>query len=63
MDMEYSLIIETNDSIETFNVAIGLSTYSNNESTVAVYTSILESLWTQSELKKDNDLPQKILIR
>jgi hypothetical protein len=52
MDMEYSLIIETNDSIETFNVAIGLSTYSNNESTVAVYTSILESLWTQSELKE-----------
>ena len=37
MNAEYSLIIDPNDdSKEAFNEAIGLSTYSNNESTIAV---------------------------
>jgi hypothetical protein len=35
----------------TFDDAIGLSTYSNNESTVATYTSIFETQWMQSELR------------
>ena len=58
VDTEYCLIIDTNDdSKQKFNEAIGLSTYSNNESTVAAYTSIFESLWTQSELKEHEENP------
>ena len=57
VDTEYSLIITTNDdSKQTFNEAIGLSTYSNSESTVAAYTFIFESLWIQSELKEHSEL-------
>jgi hypothetical protein len=40
------------DSKENFEDAIGLSTYSNNESTVATYTSIFETLWMQSEFQE-----------
>jgi hypothetical protein len=59
VDAEYSLIIEINDdSKETLNEAIGLSTYSNNESSVAAYTSIFENLWTQSELKEFKEIRQ-----
>jgi two-component system sensor histidine kinase VicK len=32
------------------NEAIGMATYSNNESTVLTYISIFETLWTQAEL-------------
>jgi hypothetical protein len=57
VDTEYSLNIDTNDdSKQTFNEAVGLSTYSNSESTVAAYTSIFESLWIQSELKEHTEL-------
>jgi hypothetical protein len=51
VDMEYSLVVDIkDDSKENFEEAIGLSTYSNNESTIATYTSIFEMLWMQIEL-------------
>ena len=34
--------------------AIGMATYSNNESTVLTYISIFETLWAQAELKPTN---------
>jgi hypothetical protein len=38
--------------------AVGLSTYSNSESTVFSNGSIFESLWIQSELEKQNNARQ-----
>jgi two-component system, OmpR family, sensor histidine kinase VicK len=50
-DRELSLVMELkNDNKETTNEAIGLSTYSNSESTVLSYASIFETLWIQSEI-------------
>jgi hypothetical protein len=52
-DRELSLVMELkNDNKETTNEALGLSTYSNSESTVLSYASIFESLWIQSELAR-----------
>lgn len=52
VDMEYSLIIDIDDDTkQTFDEATGLSTYSNNESTVTAYATIFESLWAQSEFE------------
>jgi hypothetical protein len=51
VDKTYSLTIEMKDSsASTFDEAIGLATYSNSESTVSSYISIIESLWIQSEI-------------
>jgi two-component system, OmpR family, sensor histidine kinase VicK len=56
MDTEMSVVVDIkDDSKENFEDAIGLSTYSNNESTVATYTSIFETLWMQSELHEHNE--------
>ena len=50
-DKELSLVMELkNDSKETTSEALGLSTYSNSESTVLSYASIFETLWIQSEI-------------
>jgi two-component system sensor histidine kinase VicK len=50
-DRELSLVMELkNDSKESTNEALGLSTYSNSESTVLSYASIFETLWIQSEI-------------
>jgi hypothetical protein len=47
--------LEVNDDTkETFQEAVGLSTYSNSESTVFSNISMFESLWIQSELDKQN---------
>jgi hypothetical protein len=55
VDQIKSLTIEVNDDTkETFQEAIGLSTYSNSESTVFSNASIFESFWIQSELEKQN---------
>jgi two-component system, OmpR family, sensor histidine kinase VicK len=50
-DRELSLVMELkNDSKENTNEALGLSMYSNSESTVLSYASIFETLWIQSEI-------------
>lgn len=50
-DREVSLVIELKDDLQqNSNEAIGLATYSNSESTVLSYVSILESLWIQSQI-------------
>lgn len=55
-DTKFSLVIEINDdTAQTTNEAIGLATYSNSESTVLSYVSIFETLWTQTELKKQKN--------
>ena len=38
------------DSKQTFDEAIGLSTYSNSKAGVLSYVTIFENLWQQSEL-------------
>jgi signal transduction histidine kinase len=51
VDKKYSLAVELNDDTKERTVnAIGISTYSNSESTVLSYASIFETLWRQSEL-------------
>ncbi len=55
IDQSKSLTVEVNDDTkDTFQEAVGLSTYSNSESTVFSNASIFESLWIQSELEKQN---------
>lgn len=59
IDQSKSLTIEVNDDTkEALQDAIGLSTYSNSESTVFSNASIFESLWIQSELDKQNKARQ-----
>jgi two-component system, OmpR family, sensor histidine kinase VicK len=53
VDRKFSLVMELkDDSKETFEEAIGLSTYSNSRPGVLSYVSIFENLWTQAELYK-----------
>jgi two-component system, OmpR family, sensor histidine kinase VicK len=55
IDQAKALTIEVNDDTKrTFHEAVGLSTYSNSESTVFSNISMFESLWIQSELDKQN---------
>lgn len=59
IDQAKTLTVEVNDDTkESFQDAIGLSTYSNSESTVFSNVSIFESLWIQSELDKQNKARQ-----
>jgi two-component system, OmpR family, sensor histidine kinase VicK len=51
VDREKSLVIEkVDDSKESFEEAVGLSTYSTSEPTVMSYVSIFENFWNQVEL-------------
>ncbi|MGH9985797.1 MAG: hypothetical protein ACRD8W_17780, partial [Nitrososphaeraceae archaeon] len=54
IDTDFSLTIEMEDEVNVslFRETVGLSSYSNSESTVSSYTSIFESLWIQSELEE-----------
>jgi two-component system, OmpR family, sensor histidine kinase VicK len=52
VDKRLSLSIELRDDVEDLYDAIGLTTYSNSESTVLTYASIFENLWIQRELRK-----------
>ena len=55
VDQSRTLTIEVNDDTkETLQESIGLSTYANSESTVFSNSSIFESLWIQSEIDKQN---------
>ena len=45
-DRELSLTIEESDTKDSLD--IGMSTYSNSDSTVFTYVSIFENLWMQS---------------
>ena len=59
IDQVITLTLEVNDDTkETFQEAVGLSTYSNSESTVFSNVSMFESLWIQSELDKQNKARQ-----
>jgi hypothetical protein len=59
IDQAKTLMIEVNDdTMETFEEAIGLSTYSNSESTVFSNFSMFESLWIQAELDKQSKARQ-----
>jgi two-component system sensor histidine kinase VicK len=56
IDKEYSLVVDTKDDAkERFDDAIGLATYSNNESTIATQGSIFETLWIEGELRKKRE--------
>lgn len=59
IDQAKTLTIEVNDDTkETLREAIGLSIYSNSESTVFSNVSMFDSLWIQSELDKQNKARQ-----
>lgn len=59
VDQAVSLAIEVKDVADAaFQDAIGLSTYSNSESTVFSDVSIFESLWIQSEVDKQTQARQ-----
>jgi hypothetical protein len=58
-DQARTLTIEVNDDTrQAFREAIGLSTYSNSESTVFSNVSMFESLWIQAELDKQTKARQ-----
>jgi two-component system, OmpR family, sensor histidine kinase VicK len=51
VDRKVSLVMEIrDDSKQTFDEAIGLSTYSNSKPGVLSYVSIFENLWKETEL-------------
>lgn len=51
VDRKKSLVIEkVDDSKESFEEAVGLSTYSTSEPTIMSYVSIFENFWSQIEL-------------
>jgi two-component system sensor histidine kinase VicK len=51
VDNRFSLVMELkDDSKQTFDEAIGLSTYSDSKAGVLSYAAIFEKLWQQSEL-------------
>ena len=51
VDRQKSLVIEkVDDSKESFEEAVGLSTYSTSEPTIMSYVSIFENFWSQIEL-------------
>lgn len=66
VDKNFSLVMELkDDSKDTFDEAIGLSTYSSSISGVLSYVAIFESLWVQTELYeqlKVHDRMQKEFI-
>ncbi len=51
VDRKHSLVMELrDDSKQTFDEAVGLSTYSNSKAGVLSYVAIFEKLWQQTEL-------------
>ena len=51
VDRKESLVMELrDDSKDTFEEAIGLSTYSNSKAGVLSYVAIFDNLWEQTEL-------------
>jgi two-component system, OmpR family, sensor histidine kinase VicK len=51
IDKRFSLVIETkDDSKGTFELAIGLATFSNSKPTVLPYVTIFESFWRETDL-------------
>ena len=63
VDRKESLVIELrDDSKDTFDEAIGLSTYSNSQAGVLSYVSIFENLWKQVELYEDVKLSHHQLV-
>ena len=63
VDRKESLVMELrDDSKDSFDEAIGLSTYSNSQAGVLSYVSIFENLWKQVELYEDIKLSHQQLI-
>jgi two-component system, OmpR family, sensor histidine kinase VicK len=61
VDKKFSLSVELKDDSKNTSVeAIGLATYSNSTPTVLSYTSIFESLWTQTELYEQLKIHDKM---
>ncbi|MFL6319704.1 MAG: sensor histidine kinase, partial [Nitrososphaeraceae archaeon] len=61
LDKKFSLSVELKDYSKNTSVeAIGLATYSNSTPTVLSYTSIFESLWTQTELYEQLKIHDKM---
>jgi hypothetical protein len=58
IDTDFSLTIEMKDNAKgsLFKDAVGLTSYSNSESTISSYTSIFENLWIQSELEEQKNV-------
>ena len=60
-DKKSSLAVELKDDTEhTVNRAIGLSSYSNSQSTVLSYVSIFEALWKQTEMYQQLKVQDKM---
>jgi hypothetical protein len=53
VDKALSIAIELKDDVEDASDTIGLTTYSNSESTVMSYVSIFDNLWIKKELSKE----------
>jgi two-component system, OmpR family, sensor histidine kinase VicK len=49
VDSTYSLTVEMEDKVASFDESVGLATYSNSESNIDTYTSVFETLWMQNE--------------
>ncbi|MDQ4074001.1 MAG: HAMP domain-containing histidine kinase [Thermoproteota archaeon] len=63
VDKRHSFVMELqDDSADTFEDAIGLSTYSNSAPGVLSYVSIFESLWKMSELYEQLKAHDKMQI-
>jgi two-component system sensor histidine kinase VicK len=61
VDRKVSLVMELrDDSKQTFDEAIGLSTYSNSRPGVLSYVSIFENLWKQTELYEQLKIHDRI---
>jgi two-component system sensor histidine kinase VicK len=63
VDRKESLVMELkDDSKNTFDEAIGLSTYSNSKAGVLSYVSIFENLWKQVELYEGIKISHEQLV-
>ena len=61
VDRKSSLAVELKDDTEnSINRAIGLSSYSNSQSTVLSYVSIFEALWKQTEMYQQLKLQDRM---
>jgi hypothetical protein len=63
VDRKASLVMEIrDDSKQTFDEAIGLSTYSNSRAGVLSYVSTFENLWKETELYEQLKYQGKTVI-
>jgi signal transduction histidine kinase len=64
VDKKFVLATELkDDSKESFEEAVGVTTYSTSQPTVLSYVSIFESLWTQTEMSEHLKIANEKLVR